>query len=872
MRRRFLRFLAITTFRHAWFFFPLLALLTAGAVHTLRRMEVDTSLVAFLPPASPEALNIREVVRDYRNLEPIVVTVRSREPGHEAVLMSVATELARWLDDARYFLPPIYRVDELAQDYYSSLSDLRLIQLLTPEDWAELRDADNLARHLKRLAAHRLNAFAPAEVRRARTLREDPLGALEAIQRRVAISRGPTRLETRDGYFMSPDGRAIYLLLYPVVSAENGRNATRILWFLQSSRRSILERRAPWADLVEIDFAGNHVTTARQIESVQDDFDKILKITVPLAFLLVLLVFHKLESLFFIFLPPAIGLVWTLALATLAFNGISAVMAAFLIVISAMGIGYSIHMYHRFTLELYQKRNYYRALSRSYVETGRGVLASAVIVTVLFALLFVTSLRDVQHWRDLSRILRDSQGLAQFGIIAAIAILCNMLACLIVIPLFASLKALLARGRVKPVQLYRFSLERFYEPAVTRPRMTLGVMLLLSVFLGYQARNLDFFPRFASISAFFYPADEQLGEADNRFGRPGRPVIAVVRGDTLQRALEQNDQLYRNLNRLDRDVYGILSYDSLRIALPSIRSQQEALNELRRIDLARLRDELQAAAGDLKLAPGVFQSYLEQLRQLQLRSDNPDFLRFSANESDALKNTVWRYLTSREDPDGKRQYYVATMIYPRAGGFPPDRLDAMTAALRVDLDQLELIGDPFVERELAQLIKYNLAIMILMAVLCILLGLILHFRSSRLAWLVFIPVVAEIVWICGLMALANLRIHFFTVLALPLILSLVLDNALQLTQYHHDRRPCSVRHAMLAVGRVIPLTAGIMALCYGTFALMRHPGFRQFGLTVLLGSAAVLVGSAMLLPALLQLLGRGQSLGVVLRVDSETEI
>ncbi len=872
MRRRLLIFLGIFTFRHAWLVLPLVVALSTAAWWQVDRGEFDTSLIDFIPPDSKmNDRTIREIVNDYRRLEPVTVVIRHREAGREAELRMAARSMAQRLNDPRYFMQTVYRVDELAQNYYQSLSDLRLVMLMTDEDWDRLRLAMReqiSTERLKLLKAWRLNAVLPRSF--AAMPLDDPLGALDLIRERLANSRGPTRLTPRDGYFMSADGKAILLLAYPANSAEDGRNATRTERFLDRTRRDLLDAWPAWRDQMSIEYAGAHVTVARHIEQMQGELGLIAKLSVPLALMLILLVFRKVEALLFILLPPGLGLLWSQAATQWAFGGVSVLTFCFLIIIAAIGLQYTIHLYHRFTIELYHTRHYYRALRRAYVETGRGLMASALVVALIFLLLLVTSLWGVADWRVALEAVRESRGLAQLGVVSAVGILCHLAACMLVVPLLAAVKHLLARGRVKPVALYRFGLERLYEPAILNPRATVGVMLLVCVFFGWHARGIDFNPRFASVSAFFFRT-EPPDAADAPFPRPGRPIVAVVEGETLQAALENNDRLYRNLQIIWRNGgeanWNLLAFDSLRTVLPSLRSQQAALDQLDQLDLAPLRETIERATREAGLKPLVYEPFLEVLENFRQQSRRPRYIEFSIDESDELIANVQRYVTGK---GGK--YYIATAIYPHAEGFNPQVVTALTSLLSVGIDSVKFIGDPLIERDLSQMIRFNLALMVLLSFAGILGALLLHFRRWRMTLLTFLPILAAIVWFGGMMSLAGLRLHFFTVLAMPLVLSLAMDNALQLSQFHHDRRPCSVRQTMLSVGRVSMLTCAMMAMIFGTLALAGYPGLREFGLAVLFGAAAVLMASVMLLPALLQLFGRDQTLSEALTVEVEEKI
>lgn len=859
MRRRFLNFIGIFIFRQALWLAPFVFALTALAVWVVNKSEFDTRLIDFMPDPYTYETMLHDIDNDYRMLEPVTIVIRHKQPGHEADLRAAAQELADRLD-APYFSRPIYRVDELAQNYYQSLSDLRIIQLLTDEDWVLLRQAMSdrfSADRLRLLKAYRSNACLPRSFQTIST--KDPLGALGLIRDRLAYSRGPTRLTPRDGYFISADGSAILLLAYPLQSAEDGRNAVRAYRFLVHTIEDLCNRYPSWKDRFTFDYAGSHVTIARHVERTRHELGLIVKLSIPMTLLLILLVFRKVEAVPFILLPPAMGMAWGQAITDLAIGSTSALTFAFLLVIAAIGGQYCIHLYHRFTIELYNNHNYYRALRRAYAETARGLMASGLCVALVFIFLALTSMWGAHDSATAFRALREGRGFAQLGIVSAIGVICQLAACLVVMPIMAAIKHRLAKGRVKPVELYRFGLDRLYEPAIASPRLMLGAMLFVCVFFGWQARGLDFASSFASISSFFFHSERPTPAEDPDFPRPGRPIMAIVQGDTLQEALERNDRLHRNLQTIRQSGgesdYNLLAFDSLRTVLPSLRSQQESLAQLNRLDLKPLRAAIARAGREVGFKPALYDSFFNTFEEFRRKAANPHYIDWNFDESEALIANVNRYM----HVEG-RNYYVATVIYPHETGFRFDRLDSMTRRMAAGIDRISIVGDPLIERDLARMIRFNLALMILLSILIIFLVLLLHFRRLRLAWLTFLPTVAEIIWFGGALELSGLSINFFTVLAMPLVLSLAMDNSLQLTQYYEDRKPCSMRQTMRAVGRVSVLTCGVMALVFGTLAVASYAGVRDFGFAVLIGALAVMAGSVMLQPALLQLFGRDQPL------------
>ena len=893
MRRRFLHFLGTFTFRYAWLVAPLLVVLTVWSAWVWASgFTVDTGLLSFLPPESEQQGRVREIVADYRKLEPVVVMVRAQDgvtdPNLKTALKTVTTRLAEVLNDQRYFYPPVYRVDELVDSYYQSLPDIRLMQLLTPADWTVLKEqlsARISEEWLRKKRGYRVNAFVPRGMQAGPM--EDPLGALGAVRDRMALSRGPARLQPQDGFFFTTDGRAILLLLYPVRSPDDAGEADRTLAYLQESRDYVMEYYESWRDVVDIEFHGSLVETARVIETMRGDLRKILYFIVPLTVLILLLMFRKVEAVLFVLTPPALGLTWTVALATVINGGMSAVAIAFVLVVLAMGLHFSVHLYHRFTMELYRTKNYYRALKLSYVETARGILASAVTMAVIFFLLYLTSVWRADDWTRVFKVAEQASGFAEVGLIAGLCMLFNLAACLLVLPVLAAIKRLMARGRVKPVLMYDFGVERLYEIAIARPRTTLCVVLLGGVLCGIHSRDLTLHSHFVSISPLFYPtALEEASTPENDSNRdattttglrdqlPGRPLVAIVQGATQQQALEANDQLYRNLQALDRKQFGVLAVDSLRPVLPSVASQRQSLEQLASLDLQPFETTIGKVSRDVGLKAEVYRPFVDALESFKARSEQPRYLEYSFDESDALISTAQRYLTVKRDDseDLKTTYYVRTAIYPAAEGFNRQAIDTLEEKLSANLATLTLIGDPMVERQLEQSIKFNLAVLILVSIFTILCALFFHFRGGRMGWLTFLPIVTEVLGVCGIMAALGLPIHFYSVLAMPLVLCLAMDNALQLSQYYIDRQPCTVRQAMHSVARVVALSCSLIALIYGSLSLVSYSGIRDFGLTVLAATFVIPIVSLLFLPALLKLLGRGQPIIEAMTVEGSIEV
>jgi predicted exporter len=346
--------------------------------------------------------------------------------------------------------------------------------------------------------------------------------------------------------------------------------------------------------------------------------------------------------------------------------------------------------------------------------------------------------------------------------------------------------------------------------------------------------------------------------------RPGRPLVAVVEGATIQEALERNDALYSRLASLQRErgaEIGVLAFDSLRVALPSLHTQQRSIETLKNLDLAPLRESIAIAGRSAGIQPAYAQRFLDDLASLQQGADEVrpiDYSSIWADAGEPFRQTVERLVTTGADGS----FRVATPIFPGASGFAEEQLNALMAGLSGDRPLVRFIGDPMIERELAQRLKFDLALFALLGVAAIYLALLVHFKGARRATLAQAVILVQGLWVIGLMNAVGLRVHFMTLLALPLVVVLTLDNTLHLLQHYMDHRSLDVRLSVATLGRSVVLSCGAIAILYGALALTRD--FRDLGLVAVFGAVSSVVGTMMLLPAAIKVWGRGQPLLSVL--------
>lgn len=863
MRRRILRTIAERSFRFAGLVGICLALVTALAVAGASSLRFDTGLSDFLPPDSPRSRALGEAYPDYRNLEPVVVSLRGNSDTTEDELIEATAQLADLLNEPQYFHRPIFKVDALAQQYYDDLTDLRLIALMTPEDWEGAVSSMQeriFDERLDMVRAKRVSAFFPRRPDRAT---QDPLGFLEGMRRRLARTRAPLPVAPRHGYFFALDGRTVHILLHPVSSSDDLSHAVRGGRFLNEAREVFYGLEKKNRKKFTILMSGSLVRTHLRYEKMARELLLIGVASLGLLFLLLIVSFRKVESVVFTLVPPLLGTTWTLGLArafsvatgvNLVATGehtttrITAVTLVFLILVFGAGLSYSIHLYHRFTFELYRRKNYYRALQVAYLETGRGILASAAISALIFFSLYLTSFR----------------GLRELGMMAGVATLCNLAACLFSIPVFAAAKRRIARGAVNPVPLLRLTPRGLTEPALLAPKLTLVGMVLLTFVLGltltktgFSARRLPLHPQFSSIASYlFRPAAPEAARNPDRLDTPGRPLVALVEASTVQEALEVNDALYAILWKYRQErgqESGILAIDSLRVSLPSLDTQRRSLEVLKTLDVEPVRETILKASEARGFRPVVFRHFLDRLQSLKDRAGDARLIEYSLASSEGLAKVVQRLVVHRGGG-----YAVATPIFPNTEGFAHEQVKALGQTLANSGVRVTLLGDPVLERALAPRIRQDLALFTLLSGALVFVSLLLHFKMLRWAVIAFIPILAQGFWLVGAMSLFGMSLHLLILLAVPLAVAMSVDNSIHILQRYLDASPDQLRPALQRSARPIVLVCAALGILYGTLSLSSFEGLRDLGLVIVFGAAFSVLGTLMLLPAMVRVWGKGQ--------------
>ncbi len=859
-------------FSRPWVVALALALITAALTYHATRLRIDWDWTGFLPEDSQAVRTAREIERDFpRGFDTIIVALRCEKPGQQRLLVQAADGLAElFQSDSSYVSGIDYKISPETWRYFGhiDIDDSKFLALMDDaewnaihqdlaivmkiKDWSALDPESSHCEIIERLAHARTRMQTPFLP--GGPSEQDPTGLLGQIRSAIMPRFGPDLLPQRGNYAISRDGRVLAMSVIPTGSAFNVVDAHHTVRHLERRVKEYLKfDGAELQGAVFASFAGRHEAVTRAVQYVQRDLKYLLVVGFLLILLLFVVVFRKAEAMVYVSLPVVLGIDWTLGLTRLIYGELTAATLVFVFLIIGLGFEFCLHIYNRFIDELYASKDYRRALEISLSRTGKGIWTSAIALSLVFATLTLT----------------PSAGLRELGAVAAIGVLCVWLSTMFALPTMIAFKARIGKGRVRPIARPALGLDRAAGTVAGYPRATLVFGFLLTVYLAFWASGLEFRstpkPDMEEARKETELSEKYFKEYPEALPRPSNPILALISAPTLQEALERNDLLFENLVAI-QERYGIISIDSLRRVLPSIKSQIAFRERLKNLDMDRLSQSLDAARVSRGMARDTISPLLAILGSARALPTDSMFLEYSQEaESDpAFEQAVRRYLSARqaESADGAKTYSVVTAIYPEDAALAVQDISAFLIDAGQGVEGLRFAGDALLGGPAPQELRQALAQVSLIAAAILFVALSIHFHSIFKALGVLAPVVCVFLWVLGAMALGGIHLHFFSLILLPLVGILPVDHNLQFLQRYEEKQ--DMWPSLAQVGRAM-LTASLTSmLVLGGLAFAKYEGLSQMGLLMVFGNGFALLGSLTLLPALVRLreLGVGP-LGVI---------
>lgn len=169
-------------------------------------------------------------------------------------------------------------------------------------------------------------------------------------------------------------------------------------------------------------------------------------------------------------------------------------------------------------------------------------------------------------------------------------------------------------------------------------------------------------------------------------------------------------------------------------------------------------------------------------------------------------------------------------------------------------EKVPMAANYFVLAELIDTLKADGPVVLTAAGLAVLISLLILFRSPRAMFLVATPLVASISWLLGLYYLYGIKLNIFSVIVVPLLIGMAVDNGIHV--YHRYLETRDIRVVLRDVGGPMGLATATTFVGFSSLLIADHVGVQTLGFAAAVGMLFGLLGAVMTLPALLVLIGK----------------
>lgn len=818
-----------------------LALLTAVLGALVPRLEVDPRLEALLPPNTTTSSANEEAKRRFAGVSPYYLVIQSSDPAlNRRLAQEALAEVKKWPEtlwaiqrrDPSYFLDRrLLYVDQetlgdLGDDVEIFLDWHRCASMpgcVNFEDEPPEPDFERVRAHYEtvpELAAlislfgkdnvpdpeASLDAPRPAEAGKAGD--EGTLQEVSAPQ-----ARGDSSAEEPVfGELCRKDGGACVVQATLDGDASNLEFATEMLHRGEALLDSLEPEDKP-DDLITA-VTGVYRSLPLTREAVMRDLQTTFGLTLLLVVGVLALQFRRGRAFLLLLGPLAVGTVWSLGVFALVSPTLNLISSAVLIVLAGLGIDFSLHLITHFGSE--------RERGLSAAEALHGTLDH------LLSSLWVAALTTGCGFLALTA--GSFRGFAQMGLLAAVGIVCILLATLLVMP-----PLILWLDRRRPLTE---SLTRpWVPPAALAGRWRRGPALAVSLLglacLGggiWQARNLELEYDFKRL------VTQAVGDHGTDFGPAlhgtSRGVVLMLADDAA--ALEAAGRGVR-----ERYPNGLRGNEGASVITPGTfvpPEQEERLAAIARLrDLAK--DAERHAKGKLERRLEAWQPLLAVEEPVRA-ADMPQWVLDSFAERDRSFGKVGVIYHSYASEDARQMIELTGKLDELRATYPKVRFASSSAVLG----------------EVVPLLSADGMLVTGLALVGLVVGTLLIGRSLRRTALVVTAICMAVASSVALMTVLDWKVNLYNLLVFPVAFGMGVDGAIYVVWSVYRRRGVTDWSGLPVSSRAVIGSTLTTLVAFGSLSISQNGGLTSLGKLAMVSLSITLLTNLLWLPAVLSLL------------------
>jgi len=145
---------------------------------------------------------------------------------------------------------------------------------------------------------------------------------------------------------------------------------------------------------------------------------------------------------------------------------------------------------------------------------------------------------------------------------------------------------------------------------------------------------------------------------------------------------------------------------------------------------------------------------------------------------------------------------------------------------------------------------------ILLTLLIVFLLLWVDLRGIRYSLMAMLPLACGVFWMVGLMYLSGIMLSIMTVIALPMIVGIGIDDGVHIMHRWRSEGNGNVKTVFASTGKAIFLTSLTTGFAFGSLVFSAFRGWAQFGAALAIGVGTCFLTTVIVLPGIIGFLTR----------------
>jgi len=815
-------------------------LLTLLAIILTTQIKLDLNFFSLLPSDNPSAHAFFEISQKI-GFQSLLIAVIEIPPDFDREnAESFVNILARNFEQSQMIKEVEYKSGDLPLPSLFGTFLEHLPLFLKESDLEKLIPKFTEEGIRKKVRENKRLLMAPFSFRAKELVFNDPLGLRELLEPKMLMYSGTQTISPFKGYYRTRRGGTYFLFIRPTKPPQHITFSKKLMAEIRSLEKISLSQFSGQfgnvSEKIRISYTGGYPIAVNDEAMTKKD----IKVAIITSFLGVMvlfgLCFRTSRILFYVGVPLAISIIWTLGFARLAFHHLNILTFIFSCVLIGLGIDFAIHIVNRYFGHEKIGLGVPHRLRQTFQQAGMGLVIGGVTTAAAF---YSIGISDFRGFRELG-ILTGS------GIIFCLLVMIFVLPSILVY--FSSEKV--SRQRIS---VTGFGLKPFLNFLQKYPRAVLMVSLTVLCFLAFSGVRI----RFDDNLKNFRPADEEIFRLQDQvtdwLGGSTAQIILVAKGKSEAVVMETNSFIYRALEELKESgvIAGVKSTAEYFLSPTEQRRNVEFILQHPEVfDVKRIESRFKEALDENGFERlDLYEKYFESLSNA-LSREKPLLL------SSLRKTELYRLLKPFVFQEGEDFSIVTYIIPPKDLWSRADTAQFKEMIVRklekegIKRESYNMTGANLLAGDLKELIIQNMRSSLWLAALSAIFVLLIYYRRLKYLVLSTLPVFIGLVILFGVMVIFRFDFNFFNLIVLPMIIGIGIDDGVHLTNTFRRVPRVDLLDAMSQTGRAVVLTSFTTLVGFGSLSLSHYPGLKSMGYVAIIGISACLFASIIVLPAI----------------------